>query len=133
MSPDARMLEASGVSIADFRDGADHMEYGDRRDGTFYRYTPDIKLAVRVALAVNRPLLVFGPSGCGKSSLVFNLARLLRRRYYEFVVSSRSEASDLYYRFDAVRRLGEAQLGAAGAEEGRARWRDSHNFIEPGP
>jgi MoxR-like ATPase len=127
------MLEAAVVSIADFRDREDLTDYGDRRDGTFYRYTPDIKLAVRVALAVNRPLLVFGPSGCGKSSLVFNLARLLGRRYYEFVVNSRSEASDLYYRFDAVRRLGEAQLGAAGAEDGAARWRDSHNFIDPGP
>ena len=131
--PDARILEEPGVSTADFREDADLAEYGDRRDGKFYRYTPDIKLAVRVALAVNRPLLVFGPSGCGKSSLVFNLARLLRRRYYEFVVNSRSEAADLYYRFDAVRRLGEAQLGAAGTEEGRALWRDSHNFIDPGP
>src|SRR5438034_8453169 len=100
--PGVRLLEESEVSIADFRDGSDATEIGDRRDGRFYRYTPEIKLAVRVALAVGRPLLVFGPSGCGKSSLMFSLARLLRRRYYEFVVQSRSEARDLYYRFDAV-------------------------------
>lgn len=129
---DARILEAEGVSVADFREETDTSDVGDRRDGMFYRYTPAIKLAVRVALAVGRPLLVFGPSGCGKSSLVFNLARLLRCRYYEFVVQSRSEARDLYYRFDAVRRLGEAQLGA-GQMEGNAEWRNSYSFIEPGP
>src|ERR1044071_5925772 len=131
--PDARILEEPGVSTADFREDADLAEYGDRRDGKFYRYTPDIKLAVRVALAVNRPLLVFGPSGCGKSSLVFNLARLLRRRYYEFVVNSRSEAADLYYRFDAVRRLGEAQIGGHGAANNDSDWRNCYPFIEPGP
>lgn len=128
----ATLLEQSGISVADFREPEDLLESGDRRDGKFYRYTPDVKLAVRIALAVNRPLLVFGPSGCGKSSLVFNLARLLRRRYYEFVVNSRSEAQDLYYRFDAVRRLGEAQLGAAAAGSA-AEWRSSYPFIEPGP
>jgi len=136
MTEDARpgrdLLEEVGVSVADFRETTKTSDLGDRRDGKFYRYTPDIKLAVRVALAVNRPLLVFGPSGCGKSSLVFNLARLLGRRYYEFVVHSRSEARDLYYRFDAVRRLGEAQLGAAGIGEEREAWRNNYAFIEPG-
>jgi len=130
--PGSDLLAQPGISIADFRSEDEIAETGDRRDGKFYRYTPEIKLAVRVALAVGRPMLIFGPSGCGKSSLVFNLARLLRRRYYEFVVSSRSEARDLYYRFDAVRRLGEAQLGAAGAVEGHGNWGSSYPFIEPG-
>lgn len=131
--PDFRTLEEPDISIADFRDAHDTLAIADRRDGKFYRYTSDIKLAVRVALAVGRPLLVFGPSGCGKSSLVFNLARLLRRRYYEFVVNSRSEARDLYYRFDAVRRLGEAQIGASGHADNDVDWRNCYPFIEPGP
>ena len=129
--PDIQLLEEPGVSVADFRDSIVSNEIGDRRDGKFYRYTPEVKLALRVALAIGRPLLIFGPSGCGKSSLVFNLARLLRRRYYEFVVHSRSEARDLYYSFDAVRRLGEAQLGSAADQGGL--WRNIHAFIEPGP
>jgi MoxR-like ATPase len=128
---DATLLETPGISVADFREPGDLLDSGDRRDGRFYRYTPEVKLAVRIALAVHRPLLVFGPSGCGKSSLVFNLARVLRRRYYELVVNSRSEAQDLYYRFDAVRRLGEAQLGAAAGSA--TEWRCSYAFIEPGP
>lgn len=132
-SPDERLLAEPDVSLADFRDSGEAAALGDRRDGKFYRYTSEIKLAVRVALAVGRPMLIFGPSGCGKSSLVFSLARLLRRRYYEFVVHSRSEARDLYYRFDAVRRLGEAQIGAAGKGDAGYSWRSSHPFIEPGP
>jgi len=132
-TPDHTILEAPGVSMADFRDADDTLGLADRRDGKFYRYTPDIKLAVRVALAVGRPLLVFGPSGCGKSSLVFSLARLFRRRYYEFVVHSRSEARDLYYRFDAVRRLGEAQIGGHGIASSDEDWRSCYPFIEPGP
>jgi MoxR-like ATPase len=126
---EASLLDQPGVSVADFRREDDRTTSADRRDGLLYRYSPEVKLAVRVALAIGRPLLVFGPSGCGKSSLVFSVARLLRRRYYEVVVSSRSEARDLYYRFDAVRRLGDAQLGAAAA----GAWRSVYPFIEPGP
>jgi MoxR-like ATPase len=126
------MLKAPCVSIADFRRPSDVHEQGDQREGLFYRYTPAIKRAVRVALAIHRPLLIFGPSGCGKSSLVFNLARVLGRRYYEFVVQSRSEARDLYYRFDAIRRLGEAQLGDKAGPNG-VEWRSAYAFIEPGP
>jgi MoxR-like ATPase len=129
---DERMLADPGVSIADFRKIRNAGEQGDQREGLFYRYTPAIKRAVRVALAVQRPLLIFGPSGCGKSSLVFNLARVLGRRYYEFVVQSRSEARDLYYRFDAIRRLGEAQLSAQSDPEA-VEWRSTYAFIEPGP
>jgi MoxR-like ATPase len=66
-------------------------------------------LAVNVALATGRPLLVRGPSGSGKSSLAYNVARVLRRRYYEFVVTSHTQAQDLLWEFDAVRRLGDAQ------------------------
>jgi hypothetical protein len=39
----------------------------------------------------------------------------------------------LYYRFDAVRRLGEAQIGTGAVGEGREAWRNSYAFIEPGP
>lgn len=81
---------------------------GDQRDGRLYLYTDDIILAVNVALATGRPLLVSGPSGGGKSSLAFNVARVLQRRYYEFVVTSRTQAQDLLWSFDAVRRLADA-------------------------
>lgn len=68
-----------------------------------------IVLAVNVAMSTRRPLLIYGPAGCGKSSLAPNVARILRRRYYEQVISSRTEAQDLLWTFDAVRRLRDAQ------------------------
>jgi len=83
---------------------------GDRRDGSVYVYTDEIKLAVRVALATERPLLVRGPSGSGKSSLARNIARFKRWQYYEEVVSSRTQARDLQWRFDTLRRLSDAQV-----------------------
>lgn len=126
--------------VEDFRPADDAVVLGDRRDGKLYRYTPDIKLAINVALATGRPLLVLGATGCGKSCLAFNLARLMRRRYYEFVVTSRSQARDLFYRFDAVRRLGDAQLkDRAQPSSSQTRnsqepvWQSQYPYIEPGP
>ena len=83
---------------------------GDRRDGKIYMYdvAGEIVLAVNIALATGRPLLLSGPSGGGKSSLAQHVARILGRRYYEFVVTARTQAQDLTWRFDAVRRLADA-------------------------
>jgi MoxR-like ATPase len=85
----------------------------DRNDGQVYVYfDEDIVLAVNIALATKRPLLLSGPSGCGKSTLARNIALTLGRRYYEHVVTARTEARDLLYRFDAVHRLNDAQVGS---------------------
>jgi MoxR-like ATPase len=82
---------------------------GDRRDGLVYVYTPEIELAVNVALATRRPLLVRGPSGSGKSSLARHVSRVLGWRYYEKVISSRTQAQDLLWEIDHLRRLHDAQ------------------------
>ena len=57
---------------------------------SMYVYTDEIVLAVNIALATGRPLLVRGPTGCGKSTLARNVARTLGRRYYESVITSRT-------------------------------------------
>lgn len=106
--------------------------YGDRRDGKLYCYNTKSKLAVNVAFATGRPLLVIGPTGCGKSALAFNLARKMNRKYYEFVVSSRSQARDLFYRYDAVRRLGDAQARIVKTDTEEPIWKTQHPYIEPG-
>jgi MoxR-like ATPase len=97
---------------------------GDLRDGTIYSYVKDIEDAVQVALATNRPLLVSGPPGSGKSSLAPNVARRLGWRYYTLVIGSRTQASDLLWSFDAVRRLADAQTQ-------QLRRRNEH-YLEPG-
>lgn len=84
---------------------------GDRRDGAVYDYDAATELAVNVALATGRPLLVRGPSGCGKSSLARHVARVQRWRYYERVISSRTQAQDLLWEVDLLRRLQDAQAG----------------------
>lgn len=70
-----------------------------------------VVLAVNIALATARPLLVRGAPGSGKSTLAPNVARVMQRRYLELVVTSRTEPDDLLWRFDAVRRLSDAHLG----------------------
>lgn len=83
----------------------------DQRDGSVYVYNDEIRFAVRVALAAGRPLLVRGEPGSGKSTLASNVARVLKWRYYDSVIASRTQARDLQYSYDAVRRLGDAEAG----------------------
>lgn len=99
----------------------------DRRDGAVYVHDPELRLAVDVALATGRPLLLRGEPGSGKSSWAAYAARNLGWRYYDHVVSARTRASDLLWRFDAVRRLGDAQARGVGA----APLRDL-DYVEPG-
>ncbi len=103
----------------------DDSHMADRRDGKIYRFTDEIELAVNVALVTGRPLLVRGRSGCGKSSLARSVANKLGRRYYEIVVTSRSQAADFLYRIDLVRRLNDAQAGQSLPNE-------LFSYVEPG-
>ncbi len=99
---------------------------GDRRDGQVYVYNDKIELAVNVAIATSRPLLVRGPSGSGKSSLALNVALKLGWRYYEHVISSVTEARDLLWRFDSVRQLADATTT-------NAKEYPPNRYLEPGP
>lgn len=66
--------------------------------------------AVRAALASGRPLLVRGEPGTGKSQLARAAAKVLERKFLCQVVDGQTEVQDLWYRFDAVSRLGQAQV-----------------------
>lgn len=99
----------------------------DRRDGRVYRFTPELKLAVEVALSTGRPLLLRGEPGSGKSSLAAYVARNLNWRYYEHVVTARTQAQALLWEFDAVRRLGDAQLRTGESSE-----LYNYDYVEPG-
>ncbi|MFI7599968.1 AAA family ATPase [Actinoplanes sp. NPDC049681] len=75
-----------------------------------YRFTENVIMAINVALAAGRPLLVTGPPGSGKSTLARAVADHGEFDYVEHVFTSRSELSDLTAGFDAVRRLTDAQI-----------------------
>lgn len=97
----------------------------DRTKVPVYEYTPEIELAVNVALATGRPLLVRGPSGSGKSSLSRSVAHKLGWRYYEAVVTSQTRAQDLLWTFDSVQRLNDAM-------DSKIPIRDKRAYIKPG-
>lgn len=86
---------------------------GEIGPGSTYVYHDDVVLAVNVALTAGRPLLVSGEPGSGKSTLARNVAAVLGWRYYKHVVTSRTQARDLLWSFDALRRLGDAQAGSS--------------------
>jgi MoxR-like ATPase len=91
-----------------------------------YVFGPELVRAVRVALATGRPLLLRGAPGSGKTTLARSVAALLDADYYQEVVTSRTEARDLEWRFDAILRLAETQL-----EGRRARVAQAANYVEP--
>jgi len=68
--------------------------------------------AINVALACERPLLLLGEPGLGKSSVASGIAETIpawTARGLKIVITSRSLSEDLLYRFDALRRLSDAQ------------------------
>jgi MoxR-like ATPase len=83
-------------------------ERGDRSESIQYFYTDPIAMAVNVALATERPLLVSGPSGCGKTTLAADIARVLGWGFEKEVITSRTQATDLQYKVDHMRRLQDA-------------------------
>lgn len=73
--------------------------------------------AIRAALASGRPLLVRGEPGTGKSQLARAAAKVMKRKFLSHVVDAHTEIQDLWYRFDAVSRLGQAQVLSATAKD----------------
>jgi MoxR-like ATPase len=65
--------------------------------------------------------------GSGKSSLAPFIARQLGWRYYEHVVTYRTQPRELLWTFDSVRRLGDAQVAVSRGERP-----DDASYIQPG-
>jgi MoxR-like ATPase len=94
----------------------DPAEFGDAlplEDSVVYLFDQDVRLAVRMAWVTSRPLLVVGEAGCGKTHLAKALARAWQVPLLSKTVHARTEAQDLFYHFDAVARLADAQLRSA--------------------
>lgn len=113
------------------------LDLGDRRDGQVYVHDAPLRLAVRVAIATARPLLLRGVAGSGKSSLAPFVARMYERRFYKATITARTEARDLMWSFDALKRLNDAQVakkgvGATTRASSKTRRVDViENYIEP--
>ena len=88
--------------------------------------------AVNAALTSGRPLLIRGEPGVGKSQLARAAAQVLGRIFISEVVYAHSECCDLLWKFDAVARLGEAQILAGCKEDKREEKLNPLRFLSPG-
>lgn len=103
---------------------------GDQSDGRGYVFNDKIVLAVNTALATGRPLLVRGDSGVGKSSLAAAIAAQLDTpaapwHKLDRVISSRTEARDLLWEVDHLRRLQDAH-------DSDAKIKEQGSYVQPG-
>ncbi|MGE3538971.1 MAG: AAA family ATPase [Candidatus Tectimicrobiota bacterium] len=76
-----------------------------------YIVSPDLRDAVNVAIALQRPLLVKGEPGTGKTLLAHNIARALEKKLLIWNVKSTTKARDGLYVYDTVQRLNDARFG----------------------
>jgi len=78
-----------------------------------YVFSDQMLVAIDVALAAQRPLLVTGNPGSGKTMLARAIAKGLNWRLIPRTITSRTRLEDLEADLDTLRRLGHAQLGPA--------------------
>ncbi len=77
-------------------------------------------IAILAARAVKRPLLIRGEPGCGKTQIARAAAQVMRMPLATLVVNERTETEDLFWRYDALRRLSDANDPKAGVENEKA-------------
>lgn len=76
----------------------------------FYVASTEVAETVNLAIELKRPLLVEGEPGSGKTMLAYSIAKEKDLDTpIKISVKSTSQARDLLYRFDALRRLQDAQ------------------------
>ena len=79
-----------------------------------YQADPGLVEAVNTALILNKPLLLTGRPGTGKSELAERIAwELGIAPVLRFEAQSLTEAQELFYRFDLVGQMADAQLASA--------------------
>jgi MoxR-like ATPase len=81
-----------------------------------YVFTDQIRVAIDVALAADRPLLVTGQPGSGKSTLARAIAAGLNSRFLSLTVTSRTRLENLQADVDTLQRLADAQVARTGGK-----------------
>lgn len=102
----------------------------DHLDESVHQWSrPEID-ALMLAVASRRPLLVRGEPGTGKTQLARAAATHLGWALDAVTIHARYEPQDLMFRFDAVRRLADAQSSGATAQ---LLQKNRGDYWEPGP
>ena len=110
----------------------------DTNGQLLYPYLPYEELieAVNLAIYLERPLLLKVEPGCGKTRLARAAAYELGLPLETWYIKSTTQAKDGLYSYDAVTRLRDAQLVAAGRiikDEDIPRISDSATYVKWGP
>lgn len=90
-------------------------------------------LAIKAAFAAKRPLLVRGEPGTGKTQLARAAAQQMGWALIYKVINGLTELEDLFWHYDAVDRLGEAQALSDVHPEVRKDKLKHRHFLTPGP
>lgn len=99
----------------------------DRFQGTSqYIASPDLRDAVNVAVALERPLLLRGEPGTGKTLLARAISDGLGLPLLTWHVKSTSRAQDGLYVYDTVQRLNDSRFGSGDVS-------DIRRYIKYGP
>jgi MoxR-like ATPase len=91
-----------------------------------YLVTPELRDAVNVAIALEKPLLIRGEPGTGKTVLAEAIAENLVMELLTWHIKSTSKAQDGLYVYDTVQRLNDARFGDRDI-------RDIKQYIRYGP
>jgi len=81
------------------------------RGSETYVVTEELKNAVNVSIALQKPLLIKGEPGTGKTMLAESIAEALGKPLLIWSVKSTTKAQDGLYLYDTVQRLYDSQFG----------------------
>src|SRR6185503_20450588 len=99
----------------------------DQFQGTAsYIASDELRHAVNVAMALERPLLLRGEPGTGKTLLAHNVAEALGMPLLRWHVKSTSKAQEGLYVYDTVQRLHDSRFGDGDVK-------DIRRYIKLGP
>ena len=99
----------------------------DQFNGTdSYLVTAELRDAVNVSIALEKPLLIRGDPGTGKTVLAEAVAASLEMELISWNIKSTTQAQDGLYVYDAVQRLNDARFGDGNVS-------DIRNYIKQGP
>lgn len=85
--------------------------FGEYRGSSNYIVSDELRNAVNIAIALQKPLLIKGEPGTGKTMLAQSIAEGLGKRLIVWNIKSTTKAQEGLYVYDTVQRLYDSQFG----------------------